>query len=201
MPVIKILPEINGVVYMGKVALALIVALWPVTADGQATLDAVIITRHGEKATSPKENPPLSPAGEARAQALMHALRDGGVTTIITTEQRRTRDTGTPLVAALHPAQVVVPTSPDRQKHARDVAAAVRKAGGTVLVIDHQLGMPLIIAELGGPAVPTVCDVEFSNLYVLLPADSSRMRLIRSHYGEPDPPHGPGCHISPVSPP
>jgi hypothetical protein len=131
----------------------------------------------------------------------MHALRDGGVTTIITTEQRRTRDFGAPLAAALHPARVLVPTSPDRQKHARDVAAAVRKAGGTVLVIDHQLGMPVIIAELGGPAVPTVCDVEFSNMYVLLPGDSARMRLIRSHYGETDPPHGPGCHISPVSPP
>jgi hypothetical protein len=46
-----------------------------------------------------------------------------------------------------------------------------------------------------------VCDVEFSNLYILLPADSARLQLIRSHYGEPDPPHGPGCHISPVSPP
>jgi hypothetical protein len=123
------------------------------------------------------------------------------VTTIITTEQRRTRDFGAPLAAALHPARVEVPTSPDRQKHARDVAAAVRKAGGTVLVIDHQLGMPLIIAELGGPRVPTVCDVEFSNMYILLPSDSARMRLIRSHYGEPDPPHAPGCHISPVSPP
>jgi broad specificity phosphatase PhoE len=186
---------------MGKVALALLLALWPISANGQAALKAVIIVRHGEKATSPKENPPLSPAGEARARALMHALRDGGVTTIITTEQRRTRDFGAPLATALHAATVVVPTSPDRQQHGRDVAAAVRKAGGTVLVIDHQLTMPVIIAELGGPAVPTVCDVEFSNLYVLLPGDSARMRLIRSHYGEPDPPHGAGCHISPVSPP
>jgi broad specificity phosphatase PhoE len=184
-----------------NVALALIVALWPASANGQAALQAVIIVRHGEKATSPKENPPLSAAGQARARALMDALREGGVTTIITTEQRRTRNTGTPMVAALHPAAVVVPTSPDRKQHARDVAAAVRKAGGTVLIIDHQLTMPVIMAELGGPAVPTVCDVEFSNLYILLPADSARMRLIQSHYGEPDPPHAADCHISPVSPP
>jgi hypothetical protein len=81
------------------------------------------------------------------------------------------------------------------------VAAAAREAGGTVLIVDHQLTMPLIIAALGGPSVQTVCDVEFSNLYILLPADSARLQLIRSHYGEPDPPHGPGCHISPVSPP
>jgi len=186
---------------MTKVALALMVTLWPVSAYGQAALRAVIIVRHGEKATTAKENPPLSAAGEARAQALMSALRDAGVTTIITTEQRRTRDTGTPLLAMLHREGVVVPTSPDRQQHARAVARAVREAGGTVLVIDHQLTMPLIIAELGGPSVPTVYDVEFSNLYILLPADSTRLQLIRSHYGEPDPPHGAGCHISPVSPP
>jgi broad specificity phosphatase PhoE len=181
--------------------LPLLLVLAPIAGQAQTPLRAVIVVRHGEKAHTPKENPPLSPAGQARAQALLAALRDAGVTTVITTEQRRTRDTGAPLVAAVHPAIVVVPTSHDRREHARAVAAAVRKAGGTVLVIDHQLTMPLIIAELGGPQVATVCDVEFSNLYLLLPADSAHVRLIRSHYGEPDPPHGAGCHISPVSPP
>lgn len=182
-------------------AFGLVVALLPLSAQAQTPLRAVIIVRHGEKATTPKENPPLSPAGEARARALADALRDAGVTTVITTEQRRTHDTGTPLLGALHAAPVVVPTSPDRQQHADAVAAAARKAGGIVLVIDHQLTMPIIMAALGGPSVPTVCDVEFSNLYILLPADSTHMRLVRSHYGESDPPHGAGCHISPVSPP
>jgi broad specificity phosphatase PhoE len=181
--------------------LSLLIAGRPPSLEAQLPLRAVIVVRHGEKATTPKENPPLSPAGQARAQSLLETLRDAGVTTVITTEQRRTRDTGTPLVSALHPASVEVPTSPDRQHHADAVAAAVRKAGGTVLVIDHQLTMPLIMAALGGPTLPTVCDVEFSNLYILLPADSNHMRLVRSHYGEPDPPHEAGCHISPVSPP
>ena len=186
---------------MKTVTLALMLATSPSWVSGQAPLRAVIIVRHAEKASSPKENPPLSPAGAARARALEEALRDAGVTTIITTEQRRTQDTAAPLLSALHLDGVVVPTSPDRQHHANAVAAAVRKAGGTVLVIDHQLTMPVIIAALGGPSVQTVCDVEFSNLYILLPADSSHLRLIRSHYGAPDPPHEAGCHISPVSPP
>ena len=186
--------------FMRTLAVAFMVAA-PSLTSGQAPLQAVVIVRHGEKAPTPKENPPLSPAGEARARALLETLRDGGVTTVITTEQRRTRDTGTPLVNALHLRGVVVPTSPDKQQHANAVAAAVRDAGGTVLVIDHQLTMPLIVAALGGPSVPTVCDVEFSNLYILLPTDSDHLRLIRGHYGAPDPAHGAGCHISPVSPP
>src|SRR4051794_23408768 len=56
-----------------------------------ASLQAVVIVRHGEKAESPKENPPLSPAGQARALALLETLRDAGLTTIITTDQERTR--------------------------------------------------------------------------------------------------------------
>jgi broad specificity phosphatase PhoE len=186
---------------MWKVITACMVTCWPAFVQGQLPLRAVLVVRHGEKATTPKENPPLSPAGEARARALLDVLRDAGVTTVITTEQRRTRDTGAPLLAAAHLRGVIVPTSPDRQRHADAVAAAARQAGGTVLIVDHQLTMPLIIAALGGPSVQTVCDMEFSNLYILLPADSARLQLIRSHYGEPDPPHGPGCHISPVSPP
>jgi broad specificity phosphatase PhoE len=184
-----------------KLALALMIAIWPASAPAQAPIRAVIIVRHGEKAHTPKENPPLSPAGEARAQALRDAVSQAGITTIITTEQVRTRATAAPLVAAQHPQEVVVPTSPNRQQHADAVAAAVRKSGGIVLVVDHQLTMPLIIAALGGPSVQTVCDVEFSNLYILLPTDGKRFQLIRSHYGEPDPPHDAGCHISPVSPP
>jgi len=184
-----------------KVGLLLALCSVPAQAQSPPPLRAVIVVRHGEKATSPKENPPLSEAGQARARALLDALRDAGVTTVITTEQRRTRDTGTPLVEALHPAGVVVPTSPNKQEHANAVAVAVRKAGGTVLVIDHQLTMPLIMAALGGPTVQTVCDVEFSNLYLLLPADAAHFKLIRSHYGAADPPHAEGCHISPVSPP
>jgi broad specificity phosphatase PhoE len=172
-----------------------------IVAHAQGGLRAVIIVRHAEKATTPRENPPLSPAGEARAQALLAALRDEGLITVITTEQQRTRATAAPLVSALHLQHRIVPTSANPRDHAAAVAAAVREAGGTVLVVDHQLTIPLIVAALGGPPVRTVCDVEFSNLYVLVPRDSTGLGLIRGHYGAPDPPHDTDCHITPVSPP
>jgi broad specificity phosphatase PhoE len=186
-------------------AIAAIVALAGTAKSGdaqaQAPLGAVIIVRHGEKATAPKENPPLSPAGAARARALHEALRDGGVTAIVTTDQLRTRATAAPLLATLHLKETVVPRSPDPREDAAATAAAVRRAGGTVLVIGHQLTIPLVITALGGPAVATMCDVEFSNMYVLLPSDSARLQLIRSHYGNPDPARRADCHITPVSPP
>jgi broad specificity phosphatase PhoE len=170
--------------------------------SAQAPLRAVILVRHGEKAHAPKENPPLSPAGESRAQALLGTLRDAGVTTIITTDQQRTRMTAAPLLAALHLQEQIVPRTEKPEDDAEAIAAMVRKAGGTVLVVSHQLTIPPIIGALGGPAVPTMCDVEFSNLYILIPATTSReLRLIRSDFGVPDPPHAADCHISPTSPP
>ena len=163
---------------------------------------AIIIVRHGEKAETPKENPPLSPMGQARAKALLDALRDAGVTTVITTDQERTRATAAPLLAALHLKGVVVPRTENPEADARAIAARVRTAGGIVLVVSHQLTIPHIIAQLGGPTVPTMCDVEFSNLFILVPGQpAGGMRLIRGHFGAPDPPHSADCHITPVSPP
>jgi len=179
-----------------------IAASAPATASPQAPIHAVIVVRHAEKAPAPKEDPPLSAAGEARAQALLEALRDAGLTTIITTDQQRTRQTAAPLLATLHLRGEIVPRTEQPEADARAIAQAVRKAGGTVLVVSHQLAIPHIIQDLGGPAVATVCDVEFSNLYVLVPAKSSaELKLIRSHFGAADPPHSSDCRITPVSPP
>jgi broad specificity phosphatase PhoE len=180
---------------------AVAVSVAPARVEAQTRLQAVIIVRHGEKAEAPKENPPLSPAGQARAQALLETLRDARLTTIITTDQERTRATAAPLAATLHLTAVIVPRSPDPKKDAVAVAEAVRRAGGTVLVVSHQLTIPLIIAALGGPTIPTMCDSEFSNLYVLVVENLKASGLVRGHYGIPDPSHAPDCHISPVSPP
>jgi broad specificity phosphatase PhoE len=171
------------------------------TAQAEPGPTAIILVRHGEKALTPHENPPLSPAGQMRAQGLAGTLHDAGVTAIITTQQQRTRETAAPLAERLRLAPVTVPTTERPDEHAEAVAAAVRRAGGVVLVVDHQLTLPLIIKALGGPTIPTMCDVEFSNLYVLVPDSGESTRLVDAHYGAPDPPHGPRCTITPRSPP
>jgi len=190
----------------GTLAFAVIASL-PFAACAQATGGpaAIFVVRHAAKHTIPHENPPLNPAGRARADSLAAVLRDAGVTVIVTTQQYRTQQTAAPLAAALHITPISVPIDGRKpEEHIRAVADAVRgaaHAGDIVLVVDHQSTLPGIIAALGAPRPATMCDVEFSNLYVLLPASASKMHLARAHYGAPDPPHDSSCRITPMSPP
>jgi len=190
----------------GTLAFAVIASL-PFAACAQATGGpaAIFVVRHAEKDTIPHENPPLNPAGRARADSLAAVLRDAGVTVIVTTQQYRTQQTAAPLAAALHITPISVPIDGRKpEEHIRAVADAVRgaaHAGDIVLVVDHQSTLPGIIAAFGAPRPATMCDVEFSNLYVLLPARADRMHLTRAHYGAPDPPHDSSCRITPMSPP
>jgi phosphohistidine phosphatase SixA len=179
----------------------------PMTACAQATggPTAIFVVRHAEKDTIPHENPPLNQAGRARADSLAAMLRDAGITVIVTTQQYRTQQTAAPLAAALHITPISVPIDGRKpEEHVRAVAEAVRSAthaGDIVLVVDHQSTLPGIIAALGAPKPATMCDVEFSNLYILLPAGANKMHLTRGHYGATDPPHDSSCRITPMSPP
>ena len=163
----------------------------------------IIVVRHAEKDTIPHENPPLNAGGRERAQALAQALRAAKVTAIVSTDQRRTLETAAPLAALLHLKPITVPRgneSPEQQ--ARATAQAVSQApGDVILVVNHQSMLPDIVADLGGPKIPFVCDVEFSNMYILTLNGSKPAQLIQAHFGAPDPPAEPGCKMTPGSPP
>ena len=60
----------------------------------------VYVVRHGEKLDK-SEDPPLSPAGKARALRLAQMLAASGVKAIYTTEYRRTMQLAAPTAIAL----------------------------------------------------------------------------------------------------
>ena len=127
-----------------------------------------IVVRHAEKA-GPSGDVPLSPAGEARARALAQVAKDAGVSAIITTQFQRTRQTAAPLAAALHITPDVIEATGAAPEHASAVAAAIRQryAGRSVLVVGHSNTVPAIVAALGGPKFPDLCDEEYDNVFVL----------------------------------
>jgi phosphohistidine phosphatase SixA len=145
----------------------------------------VFLVRHTEREWE-GEDPPLTAAGQARAQALAATLRDAGVTAIITTQWRRTRDTVKPLAELLRITPEVVPVYEGKSlEYIREVAAAVRRhKDETVLVVGH-ITIPRVIAALGGPDLPTICESVFSDLFLYTPA-AGEAGLIRLRYGAPE---------------
>ncbi len=164
-----------------------------VPSDGSATT-TVIVVRHAERATEPAADPVLSPAGEARAAALADALTHARVTGIVSTPYQRTRLTAAPLARSSGITPVVVATR-GGAPHARIVADTVRALfhGGTVLVVGHSNTVPAIIAALGGPTLPDLCETEYATMFVLVLRPGAEPSLTRARYGPEDPAPGASC--------
>lgn len=145
----------------------------------------VFLVRHAERVWE-GEDPPLTPEGAARARALAAALRDAGVTAIITTQWRRTRDTAAPLAQLINLTPEIIPVYEGKaRENIEAVAAAVRRHHDeTVLVVGH-ITVTGVIAALGGPTLPTICENVFSDLFLYHPAAREK-GLLHLRYGAPE---------------
>jgi broad specificity phosphatase PhoE len=161
-----------------KLILTLILLLAPVVVQAQAL---VIVVRHAERADggpvagqmSGVQDPPLSKAGAARAEKLAMMLADAGITAIYSTDYRRTRDTVSPLAAALK--------LPIRSMSARETAAAVAKIKADhpkeiVLLVGHSNTVPEIVKQLGGP-IFTIAEDQYGDLFIVVPATGAMTRI------------------------
>jgi phosphohistidine phosphatase SixA len=143
----------------------------------------VILVRHAEKALDQGNDPGLTEAGQARAQALIATLREAGVGAIVTTEWQRTRLTAAPLADALGITAMVVATAgADGAEHPQKVAAMVRsQKADVVLVVGHSNTLPQIIQALGAPATGDIADGDYGNLFLLWRRDG-KISLVKSRY-------------------
>ena len=168
-----------------------------------AQSELVVVVRHAEKGTDDPADPSLSTAGVKRAEALADALVDAGVGSIVTTHLKRTQATAAPLATKLgiKPVVLVVKRG-ETAAHVAEVVAAVntaRTAGkGTILVIGHSNTVPLIVKALSGVTVSNICDSQHADLFVLSivnprSIDSPTAKLIKSKYGDADPPFAAEC--------
>lgn len=144
---------------------------WPVT--------TVMVIRHAEPAASPPGNPPLSPAGQTRAQTLVHVAGSAGVSAIFASEFLRTQETVQPLATALGLSVV--------QVNRADVQALVdqiltQHRGAVVLVAGHTDTIPQIIDRLGGGTIAAIAPTEFDNLFVVT-VRRFTTRVLRLKYG------------------
>ncbi|CAN5173212.1 hypothetical protein BH24PSE2_BH24PSE2_19540 [soil metagenome] len=165
----------------GFVVVALLVAWY---FDEQAT-STVIIVRHAEKAASPADDPPLSPAGKQRAEWLAETLAEidvvAGLDAIYVSETRRARETARPLARRLE--------LPLQEMPAADVGGLVERIednhkGEIVLIVGHSNTVPALIREFGGSKkVPAIGETEHSDIYVLSMPWSGKTKTLRFKYG------------------
>jgi len=156
------------------IALMTMVAMtWPARASAQKL---VFLVRHAERADAgmaPQTDPPLSTAGQARAQKLAALLADAGVTSIVTTELVRTQQTAQPLATKIGVAPETVAAD-----NPAGVVATLKISHGNeiVLVVGHSDTLPAILKAYGKADV-AIGDSEYDNLFIIVPATGTVSRL------------------------
>ena len=147
---------------------------------GAASTTTIFVMRHAEKSAYPADDPLLSPAGEARAQAL--GVQFGGappglgIDAVYVTELRRTQETVRPLVNRLGIPMIVVPAA-DPEAVAKRARSEYR--GGRVLIVGHSNTVPQIVEALSGEPVPEIQDSEYGIVYVVAVPRFSRAGVTR----------------------
>jgi phosphohistidine phosphatase SixA len=152
----------------------------------------VILVRHAEKADVPGNDPPLSAAGQARAKALAEALAHVPVSAVITSSFKRTVQTGALVAQQRNLRAEAIGLDAGTAAHVAAVAAAVRAKSGVVLVVGHSNTVPAILAALGGPRLPDICDASYATMFLLQPA-AGTPPLAVAHFGAADPEGAASC--------
>jgi len=156
--------------YAVRTILAVMFLASTLTHDAESQARTVILVRHAE--TAPAEpgdrDPPLSEAGEARAERLANMLADANITAIYSTTFQRTQRTAAPLASRLG---VEVTSVEPTRTHIDDMVQLLqaRQPGDIVLVVGHSNTVPDIINGLaaGGGALEQLDEDEHDALFIV----------------------------------
>lgn len=163
-------------------ALLLLLAFAARPAVARPPVTTIYLVRHAEKDLTPGvADPLLTPAGEARAQALRQKLAGKHPAAIFTTDTRRTRATLAPLAVATGLTPVVYDA---RMPDALAIRLYKEYAGRTVVVVGHSNTLLPLLAALGVKTpMQDIKDEEFSYLFKVELREGQPAKLKVSHYG------------------
>lgn len=146
----------------------------------------VYVVRHAEKDPTPGlADPPLTPAGQARALALRDALRRSKISDVFSTSTARTQATAQPLAS-----EQKLSIQPYDARQLAALAAHIRRGyqGQTVLIVGHSNTILETVEALGAPRpVSVIGDNDYDYLLeVTIPRDSTRAATaVARRYGLP----------------
>jgi broad specificity phosphatase PhoE len=151
-----------------------------------ATADStlIIVVRHAEKVQGAGDDPPLTPAGEARAALLARLFGarggPGSLDAIYVSPPLRSRATVGPLAAKLGLVPIVAPAH-DLRGLARQILH--EHSGGRILVVGHSDTVPALVALLtGAKDIPAIADDDYSTMYIVTVPRIGRSDFLRLTY-------------------
>lgn len=138
----------------------------------------VLLVRHAEKASTPPDDPPLTEAGEQRAQELIHVAEKAGVKAIYATNTRRSQQTAMPLSVHLD-----LPITIYNNINSLKNTILTEYTGEVVLVVGHSPTVPEIVNVFGGDPHSCLIDDEFDNLCILAVYMTGKTKVMNLQYG------------------
>lgn len=165
------------IAYKSKLLLTAVVCaiIW-VPSQCPAEDTVFFVVRHAERA-SMESDPPLSSAGEKRAEQLRQTLENLNVNAIYHTDFIRTKATAQPLAAKMHitPEKYDDPT----QTWVDDVIS--KQKGKRTLIVGHSDTVHKIVGRLTGKTIPEIGE-HFDNLFIVVISDDGKS-VVRLKYG------------------
>ena len=149
-----------------------------------ASTTTVIVIRHAEKETVAATDPPLSPAGEARAELLArmfgYARAPGRLDGIYVSDTLRSRSTAAPLASRLGISPTVAPNDDSKRLANR---ALRENRGKRVMIVGHTNTVPDIVAALSGRGdIPEMDEKDYGTMYIVTVPRIGRATVLRLNY-------------------
>ncbi len=149
-----------------------------------AQTTTVWVVRHAEKATTPANDPDLTPEGRARAAALAKQLKRQKIAAVFATPYKRTTQTGESTLKKAGLSEVKTYNPSDLPVFAKQVLQEY--AGKNVLVVGHSNTIiPTVQAFGATKPFDTLDDEDYDLLFKVTIGPDKKAKLSVKRYGAP----------------
>lgn len=145
---------------ISSIVISAILLMAAVIAPALANPSQIYLVRHAEKVTTVK-NGDLTEQGKQRAKQLSHMLKSAKVTTIYSSDYKRTQQTASPLAKQLN-----LKVQSYNPRELKAFAEQLKQQSGVIVVVGHSNTTPQLVRLLGGQA-KNMTEDEYTRLYQL----------------------------------
>jgi phosphohistidine phosphatase SixA len=153
-------------------------------AGGKGSITTIFMVRHAEKSDDGSEDPPLTPAGAARADGLAYILKHIKLDAIYSTPYLRTKQTALP--TAKEKDLELKLYEPGEEGFLKKILQTF--PGGAVLIVGHSDTIPKLANELAGRSdFSDLGEAIYDNLFVACVPAKGKAVILRMRFGAPTP--------------